>query len=138
MNRLINKEFEEFKMYHKNIFNIKFHILCGLVYMTFLLLLDKSCRYNFFIIYSLMIIMTFKTSYSVFFVLYILMEYFSKKNITFNNLIFIIIIFYMLPEVSHYLTNEKTVLNINNLTPISVIINVLYLLPFSVNCLVST
>ena len=133
----IRKEFEEFKLFHKNPINIKFHVLCGFIYMTFLFLTFKSIRYELFILYSFVIYKTIKTPYLTYLVLFILMEYFAQKNINVYLSFLIFIIFYMLPELSHYLTNEKTVLIIDNITPLSVIINIFYLLPFSAICLLN-
>ena len=57
---------------------------------------------------------------------------------TCNNKITLIIIFYLLPEVSHYITDEPTVLKIENLNPISLFINIFYLLPFGILSLSNT
>ena len=134
----INSELKDFKIHHKNPFNIKFHILCGFTYMTFLLLLFKSFRYEVLILYSFLISRTINIPHVTYLLLFISMEIFYKKNISLNNSFLLIMIFYLLPELSHYITNEKSLLNINTLTPFSVIINILYLLPFSINCLISS
>jgi len=51
-------------------------------------------------------------------------------------IIFIIfILFYVGPDISHYLTNEPPQLSLKTFTPYSLIIDVLYLLPFSIRSL---
>ena len=39
---LNKKEFVEFEKYHKNVYNIYFHVACGFVFMTFLFLLSND------------------------------------------------------------------------------------------------
>lgn len=39
MNTIIKNEFIAFETYHKNIYNIYFHIVCGFIFMTFLLII---------------------------------------------------------------------------------------------------
>tara|TARA_B110000305_G_C19189254_1_gene515785 strand:- start:301 stop:462 length:162 start_codon:yes stop_codon:yes gene_type:complete len=40
---------------------------------------------------------------------------------------------FLFPEISHIVTNEDTILNIDNITIDKVIINIIYFLPFSMN-----
>ena len=36
---MIKEEFNDFEKYHKNKYNLYFHIFCGFIFMTFLFLL---------------------------------------------------------------------------------------------------
>lgn len=136
----ISKEFNDFEKHHKNLYNIEFHVFCGIVYMTFLILSLKEYKYELFVIYSALIYRTFETPFLTYPVLLIMIEYFSRVNDytkSLNSLYCFIIffVFYFGPELSHILTNEKTVLNMNNITPFTAFVNVFYLLPFSMKCL---
>jgi hypothetical protein len=135
MNLTIKKEFEEFAEYHKNIYNIYFHILCGFIFMAFLLLLSKNYSNIILVMYSLLILLTVHNLFITFTIFIILfgMVYFMKKyNLSTTVIILLFLVFYFLPDLSHYLTNESPMLNINNITPLSAFTNVFYLLPFSI------
>ncbi len=190
MKSVIEKEFTEFKKYHKNINNIYFHIFCGFIYMTLLFLLFKEYSYILLFIYFLLILFTLsgcfeqkdkyvfpytdpgktiitqlpevawidedysennlKTtkniiiSFIILIVLFVMIYCFKKYRIidslkfstnTNTKLIILFLIFYFLPELSHKLTKEPAMLNINNITPLSIFVNIFYLLPFSLMCL---
>jgi hypothetical protein len=141
INTYIDKEFEEFRQYHKNIYNIIFHILCGIFYITAFFLLFGKYKYIFLIIYSFILLITIQnitTMLKIFTIIYIILLITDKNIFNFKYLITIIIIFYFLPELSHYITNENTILNINNITPINILFNFFYLLPFSFMCLTNS
>ena len=122
MNRIIKKEFIEFEKYHKNIYNVYFHIICGFIFMTFLFLLSKKYSNVLLIIYSLLILFTIYNLFITIIICIILfiMVYSVKKYKFKTEIIFLLfLIFYFLPDLSHYVTNEPSVLNINNITPLS-------------------
>jgi len=134
MNTIIKKEYVEFEKYHKNIYNIYFHIVCGFIFMTFLFLLFNNYKYIILIIYSLLILFTIKNLFITFIILVILLNmiYFINKYKFNIKIIFLLfLVFYFLPDLSHFLTNEPSMLNINNITPLSLFTNIFYLLPFS-------
>lgn len=134
MNTIIKKEYLEFEKYHKNIYNIYFHIVCGFIFMTFLFLLFNNYKYIILIIYSLLILFTIKNLFITFIILIILLNmiYFINKYKFNIKIIFLLfLVFYFLPDLSHFLTNEPSMLNINNITPLSLFTNIFYLLPFS-------
>ena len=135
MNIIIKKEFIEFKKYHKNIYNIYFHIVCGIFFMTFLFLLSNNYSNVLLILYSLLLLFTIHNlliTFIIFSILFI-MVYFIKKYKFKTEIIFLLfMVFYFLPDLSHYLTNEPSMLNINNITPLSLFTNIFYLLPFSI------
>uniref|UniRef100_A0A6C0EFT5 Uncharacterized protein n=1 Tax=viral metagenome TaxID=1070528 RepID=A0A6C0EFT5_9ZZZZ len=139
MNTIIKKEFIDFEKYHKNVYNIYFHIVCGFVFMTFLFLLSNSYSYSYsyvlLILYSLLILFTIHNLFITFIIFIILffMVYFIKKyKFKKVNIFLLFLVFYFLPDLSHYLTNEPSMLNINNITPLSLFTNIFYLLPFSI------
>jgi hypothetical protein len=134
MNTIIKKEYVEFEKYHKNIYNIYFHIVCGFIFMSFLFLLFNNYKYIILIIYSLLILFTIKNLFITFIILIILLNmiYFINKYKFNIKIIFLLfLVFYFLPDLSHFLTNEPSMLNINNITPLSLFTNIFYLLPFS-------
>lgn len=138
MNQIIEKEFIEFEKYHKNIYNIYFHVLCGFVFMTFLFLLSNNYSNVLLILYSLLLLFTINNlliTFIIFSILFV-MVYVIKKYKIKTYLIFLsFLVFYFLPDLSHYLTNEPSLLNINNITLVSLFTNIFYLLPFSIMCL---
>lgn len=135
MNTIIESEFIEFEKYHKNIYNIYFHIICGFIFMTFLFLLSNNYSNILLIIYSLLLQFTIYNLYVTFiiFIIIYFMIYFMKKyKLKKANIFLLFLVFYFLPDLSHYLTNEYSMLNINNITPLSLFTNIFYLLPFSI------
>ncbi len=140
MDYYINKEFTEFSQCHKNIYNIIFHIACGIIYITLFLLLFENKKFIILFIYFLIILFTTHIiiSLTIFIIIFILLSISNKCKF---NVIYLLLggtLFYFLPELSHYITNEKTVLNINNLTITNIIFNIFYLLPFSLMCLTNS
>ena len=135
MNTIIKKEFIEFEKYHANIYNIYFHIICGFIFMTFLFLLSNNYSNILLIMYSLLLQFTIYNLYVTFiiFIIIYFMIYFMKKyKLKKANIFLLFLVFYFLPDLSHYLTNESSMLNINNVTSLSLFTNIFYLLPFSI------
>lgn len=138
MNTIIKKEFIEFKKYHKNIYNIYFHVVCGFVFMTFLFLLSNNYSNSLLILYTLLILFTINNlliTFIIFSILFFMMFFIKKYKLKISNIFLLFLVFYFLPDLSHYLTNEPSMLNINNITPLSLFTNIFYLLPFSIMCL---
>jgi hypothetical protein len=138
MNQIIKKEFSEFEKYHKDIFNIYFHIVCGFIFMSFLFLLSTNYSYVLLFLYSALLLFTIQNLFITFLIFIILffMVYFIKKyKLKKINIFLLFLVFYFSPDLSHYLTNEPSMLNINNITPLSLFTNIFYLLPFSIICL---
>lgn len=149
---MIKKEFIEFEKYHKNIYNIYFHIVCGFIFMTLLFSLCKNYSNVLLIIYSLLLlfiihnlfsihtlfttfIITLIITFTIFMILFIMIYFIKKYKFKTSTLFLLFLVFYFLPDLSHYLTNEPSMLNINNITPLSLFTNIFYLLPFSIMCL---
>ena len=138
MNTIIKEEFIEFEKHHKNIYNIYFHILCGFIFMAFLFSLSKKYSNVLLGMYSLLILFTIHNLFiasTIFTILFVMIYLITKYNLTTMSIFFLFIVFYFLPDLSHYVTNEPSVLNINNITPLSLFTNIFYLLPFSIMCL---
>jgi uncharacterized membrane protein YGL010W len=138
MNKVIKKEFNEFEKYHKNNYNIYFHIFCGFIFMTFLCLLSNNYSNILLILYSLLILFTIHNlflTFTIFIVLFIMIYFIKNYKLSIITKFSIFLTFYFLPDLSHYLTNEPSMLNINNITPLSLFTNIFYLLPFSIMCL---
>ena len=136
-NKIIKKEFDDFKKYHKNIYNVIFHIVCGFAYMSFFFSLFRDYKNIALSVYFLLLLMTVNLMSAV--LICIPIYYIINNVISFSpNNIYIFLLFYFLPELSHYLTKEKTVLNIKNITSFSLFSNIFYLLPFSIQCLFNT
>lgn len=135
MNTIIESEFIEFEKYHKNIYNIYFHIICGFIFMTFLFLLSNNYSNILLIIYSLLLQFTIYNLYVtfiIFIIIYFMIYFIKKYKLKKANIFLLFLVFYFLPDLSHYLTNESSMLNINNITPLSLFTNIFYLLPFSI------
>ena len=135
---IIKQEFIEFQNSHKNIYNISFHILCGFMYMSLLLSLSKKYKNSLLIMYVLLIFFLFHNiflTFVIFIILFALLCFINKYKLSLTNLFLLFLLFYFLPEFSHFLTNEHTVLDINNITPLSLFTNIFSLLPFSLMCL---
>jgi hypothetical protein len=138
MNQIIKKEFSEFEKYHKDIFNVYFHIVCGFIFMSFLFLLSTNYSFVLLFLYSTLLLFTIQNLFITFLIFIILffMVYFIKKyKFKKINIFLLFLVFYFSPDLSHYLTNEPSMLNINNITPLSLFTNIFYLLPFSIICL---
>lgn len=138
MNTIIKKEFIEFEKYHKNIYNIYFHIVCGFIFMTFLFLLCNNYSNVLLIIYSFLLLFTIHNlliTFIIFFILFFMVYLLEKYKFKPENIFLLFLVFYFLPDISHYLTNEPSMLNINNITPLSLFTNIFYFLPFSIMCL---
>jgi len=138
MNNIIKKEFVEFAQYHKNIYNVYFHVACGFIFMTFLFLSSKNYSNVGLIVYSLLLLITLHNLFivfSIFIILFIMIWFLKKCKLSSLNAFLLFLVFYFLPDLSHYLTSEPSMLNITNITPLSVFTNIFYLLPFSIMCL---
>ena len=138
MNTLIKKEFIEFEKYHKNVYNIYFHIACGFIFMTFLFLLLKNYSYYLLFLYSLLLLFTIHNlfvAFGIFVILFGMIYVIQKYNLSFFSKLILFVIFYFLSSLSHFITGETTILNMKNLTIYSILINTLYFIPFSIYCL---
>ena len=138
--KFIKEEYNHFYQAHQNVWNILFHVFCGAVFTSCLILLLPSAYYAMFIALFLTLVwislpMTMHVFVSLSSVLLIFFGILSAFEMSNNTLLLIAILFYFLPELSHIITQEKTAINIKNITVLNVWINIMYLLPFSVKTL---
>ena len=132
---IIRKEFDEFDKYHKNKYNLIFHVICGFCFMSSLFLLTNDLS---LIMYTLLLFLTIselKISVAIFIVLFTMVKLLKNYNFSTKAKLLSFLTFYFLPDLSHYLTNEPTMLNISDVTALSAFTNIFYLLPFSITCL---
>lgn len=122
----IERRKEEFQKYHKNIYNILFHLFCGVVYMSLFFSLFPAYVY---VVYFIITMYLFPNA-SVFLALSLVALgsiYPHKMSMKMTGLA--ILAFYFLPDLSHYLTGEETVLNIYTVTALDLVDNFFLLLP---------
>jgi hypothetical protein len=138
MNTILQKEWTEFQQHHQNIYNVSFHVVCGFLFLTCLLLLANKYSYVFLLVYSVFLLFTMQNLPLVCFLAMVVLVllYFMKKIPWKTSTLFVLfLVFYFLPDLSHSLTNEPTVVTIDTITPLSLFTNLLYFLPFSIQCL---
>ena len=134
-NEYIIKEYEEFKSYHQNKYNLIMHILSGILYMGSLNVLTNG---NVLPYYLFFLLFTHERISSLSSFLYIKVgsTILMFCNLSTNALICTFLLGgFIFPEISHYVTNEKTLLNMQNATPKKLATNIIYFLPFSIQCL---
>ena len=108
-------DFKKFKSYHKNKYNIIIHIISFIIGLTSFLYLFKNnfLRYFLMIIYFNIINIKFGNLilFKTFLILLLSFSFFNYNKINSNKkLYFIIILSYVIPELSHIYFNEKTYL----------------------------
>lgn len=133
MNNLIRNELNDFTNSHKNIINVSFHILCGFIFMSFLFLLFDKYTILAILLYILIIYLSLnnlRLTFIVFIILLILNIFLKQFKLSIKTMLFCGLLFYLLPDATHILTNEKTVLKIDSAS--SILVNIFYLLPFSI------
>jgi hypothetical protein len=126
----IEQKKQEFQAHHKNTFNILFHIGCGLVYMSLFLSLLPS---EFFWVYGGIVILFFP-NVQVFLGLVALFfgaSWLRNQRLGLGKTFGLILFFYVLPEVSHWLTQEETVLQANTISLLDIVDNFFFLYPHS-------
>ena len=124
----IEKKKHEFQQHHKRPVNIVFHILCGIVYISIFFTLFPRPAYYVYMLVTLV----FFPYVSIFIVLASIT--FLRKYIVLSPILAICgtIGVYFLPELSHYITGEDTVLKINTVSAFDIIDNFFFLLPHSI------
>jgi uncharacterized membrane protein YGL010W len=136
MNTALQAELTEFRRYHRNPYNVWFHILCGCIYMAALLNLGGAYRYVLTAAYGILIAATMgdvRTAILSTGAIIVVMQ--SLPHLTPAALAGLAFVAYMAPEVSHYATGEPAVLTLDSITPFTAFVNVVYLLPFSMKSL---
>lgn len=127
----MESKIEDFQKHHRNTFNIAFHIGCGLLYMSLLLTLMPSWVFWLYVV----VILVFFPSLSVALgvgVLWVATQYIRSLRLPWTWTLLGVGIVYMLPELSHWITHEETVLQIKGLTALDIIDNFFFLYPQSI------
>ena len=138
MKQTINKEYQLFTLYHKNKFNILFHLVCGFIYMSVLFkLLNKNQNLGI-LMYMFLLLLTMNNIFSTLIIcggIYLFLNYYFTQKMSILKLLIMFLLFYNLPFLSHYATNESNQDVVNRFyeSPLNFpfIINIIYLLPFS-------
>ena len=141
----VQHEKKEFLDHHRSIINILIHIVCGIVYMSGLLLLvsrvfcrpsSTSCVLWWIIFYATLCMFLFPESWLMMIVMIVLLHYTTSyhffSSMSSRNLFLLSFVFYMLPDIGHFLSKEAIIVSIHN-----VISNIFFLLPLSLQCIVS-
>lgn len=136
----IQSELYEFLLYHTNYTNRIIHLLTGIIYMSCLNVLIYRGR--FLIVYLIILLLTFPSIISsilsvisIYVVSEIILK-FKKQPLFIYILILLFIIFcFIVPEISHYLNNENTIINYES-SFTKIVTNIFYFLPFSITSLI--
>jgi len=136
----IQSELYEFLLYHTNYTNRIIHLLTGIIYMSCLNVLIYRGR--FLIVYLIILLLTFPSIISSFLSvisIYAVSEIilkFKKEPLFIYILILLFIIFcFIVPEISHYLNNENTIIKYES-SFTKIVTNIFYFLPFSITSLI--
>ena len=133
---MLERDFEDFKNHHKNPINAWFHVACaiGFVSLLFSTLGPVSAVVAVFL-YGIFLFSTLPKSIKwsgLASTVVVLVLQPMLVRIPMKTALALAIVFYMLPEVSHRVVNEKTVISFDTFTLRDALVNVLYLLPFSI------
>jgi hypothetical protein len=126
----IEQKKRDFQTHHKKTFNILFHIGCGLVYMSLFLSLFPT---EGLWIYGAIVFVLFPHLY-VFLGLVALSfgtQWVRSLRLGFEKTLLLLVLFYFLPEVSHWITKEETVLKMESISIFDIIDNFFFLYPHS-------
>ena len=138
MKQTINKEYQLFTLYHKNKFNILFHLVCGFIYMSVLFkLLNKNQNLGI-LMYMFLLLLTMNNIFLTLIIcggIYLFLNYYFTQKMSILKLLIMFLLFYNLPFLSHYALNESNQDVVDRFyeSPLNFpfIINIIYLLPFS-------
>lgn len=132
----VSEGLKDFQKHHKNKWNLRFHVLCGIIYTSLLL----SAFYGSWSIpiYILLLIGIFPRylieNIGIGAILFIMHFIWISLGLSTLTKCLFAVLFYMAPELSHIGTGEATVLSvtkyINN--PVLILENIVLLLPYSV------
>ena len=132
--KYIKGEFQEFQDSHNNKFNLAIHIFSGILYKSSL-----NCLIGNKAVFLYMVFLFFShnnkaaslfSCMSIHMASRIILYYEIRKRYLIVNFLLGCFIF---PEISHFLTKDKTVLNMNNATFLKVATNIIFFLPFSIH-----
>lgn len=124
----------EFQKHHKNKANLAFHVLCGVAYTCMVFHAIGPLFIPPYVLYLCFMFPKYSVLHILIgIVLYVVQQVmFLHLNMSIYTKLAFIAFFYMAPELSHWATHEKTVLNVNDLSLKTVVENFLLLLPMSI------
>ena len=138
----LEKEYKTFTLYHKNTYNVLFHVFSGLMFMSAIFKLSGKYQNIGLISYIVLLLLTIKNLniiILIFILVYIIINYIFTSKLSTRYYLILFVIFYYLPELSHILLSESNqdVINrfLENPKEFPVLINIFYLLPFSLKIL---
>jgi len=150
----VQHEKKEFLDHHRSTMNILLHLVCGILYMSgLILLISRLCcslckqskqSYSIWVLwwivfYGAVCIMMFPESWFLMMVMILALQYTTSFHFLLSmssfKLFLFSSVFYMLPDTGHFISKESTVLSIHNVTIPKIISNIFLLLPFSLQCL---
>lgn len=130
---LLDREYYDFCKYHNNKYNLIVHGLCGSIYISCLNLFFD----NYLIpVYLLLLLFTMSFNTTLLTISLIQLFSFSLYILKLQKYQLLLIYFcncFIVPELSHIITNEEIVLNYKNFSIFKLIINIFFFLPFSIN-----
>lgn len=126
-----------FNKSHQNKTNILFHLFCGAIYTSALLLLIPFNSISLAIIYVIITALCLGIGTAIFsgILLFVGIKILLRLKLNVSLLFITMVSFYLLPELSHYLTGEKPLLKLENIEISDILINIFTLLPFSIKTL---
>lgn len=129
---IINEQYKIFEKSHKNKINQIIHVVCSLFFVSFLNVFIFKGRFLFLYLLILLFTSDIFESLIGIFIVYILSFCILKLKLNATQLIIGILLFYfIIPEVSHLITNEESLLGEFNI--LDSFINFTHLLPFSLS-----
>lgn len=136
----MDEKLVSFKNSHTHMLNIIIHIICGCLYIALISCCFNEFKHNAVLIYSLFVLLLTQ-NIIIAIIVYILLIIVTNKIMNYKlsilTLLSFAFLFYLLPEIGHILCNESTVLSKNDINPKEIIINILVLLPYSIDTLLS-
>jgi hypothetical protein len=134
----LEKEKADFQAHHTNRINIWINIVCGFLFMTFLLLLLGPLKYVALVIYILFLWVSFGYRFFILgigLVLAAMVAIFSRWNLSQLQLVVLFFFFYFASAGAHWATGEPTILTMEKMGLEAIFVNTFYFIPFSLFCL---
>jgi hypothetical protein len=129
----LENDFAEFRRHHRNPWNLAFHILCGLGYLV---LFFSLVGLPFLLVYGSLVICLFRwhVTTAITVMAIVSLGVWAIQSVELGVLLRAagVVVFYLLPELSHWLTREATVLTRDKLTPINLVLNFFMLPPYCI------
>jgi len=134
----LEKEKADFQAHHTNHINVWVHIVCGFLFMTFLLLLLGPAKYVGLGLYILFLWVSFGYELMILgigLVLGAMVSIISRWSLSTLHLSGLFFFFYFASSLAHWATGEPTILTMEKVSPEAIFVNTFYFIPFSLFCL---